>query len=78
MDKAEFRLERITKLLHELKYELERGWVEGDIDETITFEFVHPISRAIPDGVIRARFEARPTPGYLLSDQGPRLKLVKS
>jgi hypothetical protein len=78
-DPTNFRMERIEKLLHELRYEVERGMMERDIDETLTFKFYAPLSRAIPDGVVQCEFGTRPihrymmTPGYL----EPRLKVVK-
>lgn len=51
-DTTNFRMERIEKLLHELRYEVERGMLEKDIDETIGYRFYVPLSRAIPDGVV--------------------------
>lgn len=73
------RIEKITQLLHELKFELERGFIEGDIDETITFEFVHPNSRSIPGGSVYARFQTRPSihDGQTQKAGKPRLELVK-
>ena len=49
-DPTNFRTERIEKLLHELRYEIERGMLEHDIDETLAFQFYVPISRAILNG----------------------------
>lgn len=74
-----FRRERIEKLLYELRYEIERGMVEAEIDETLTFEFIVPISRSIPDGVVSCQFRTRPVPRYAVvgADLKPRLKLVK-
>ncbi len=43
-DPTNFRKERIEKLLHELRYEVERGMMEHDIDETLQFKFYVPIS----------------------------------
>ena len=78
-DKTNFRRERIEKLLHELRYEVERGMLEKDIDETIGFRFYVPICRAIPDGVVFCEFRTRPMPRHQmnLDDMGPRLKLIK-
>ncbi len=78
-DPTNFRKERIEKLLYELRYEVERGMLEGDIDETLQFRFHVPISRAIPDGVVFCRFETRPIPRHYMSpdDMQPRLRLVK-
>lgn len=62
-DPTNFRTERIEKLLHELRYEVERGMMEGDLkDETIYFRFYVPISRSIPDGVVMCEFHTRPIP----------------
>jgi hypothetical protein len=79
-DPTNFRRERIDRLLHELRYEVERGMLERDIDETISFRFYVPISNAIPDGVVFCEFRTRPIPRHMMSvnDLQPRLKLVKS
>lgn len=79
-DPTNFRRERIEKLLHELRYEVERGMLERDIDETMGFRFYVPLSQAIPDGVVFCEFRTRPVPRhYMLGDDlQPRLKLVKS
>ena len=73
------RKERIEKMLHELRYEIEVGMMQGDIDETLGFRFVVPTSRAIPDGVVVCEFRTRPTPrGYAGFDASePRLRVVK-
>lgn len=78
-DATNFRQERIEKLLHELRYEIERGMVQKEIDETISFRFYIPISSAIPDGVVFCEFRAQPMPRYHMApdDFEPRLKLVK-
>lgn len=79
VDATNFRRERIEKLLYELKYEIERGILQEEIDETILFQFLIPISRSIPDGIIHCQFSSRPMPPYGLTreDFQPRLKLVK-
>jgi len=78
-DKSNFRMERIQKLLHELRYEVERGMMENEIDETLGYRFYVPISRAIKDGVVMCEFRTRPVPRHYMSpdDLTPRLKLVK-
>lgn len=78
-DPTNFRQERIEKLLHELRYEVERGMMSGDIDETIGFRFYVPISKAIPDGVVFCEFRTRPVHRYEMNpaDLQPRLRLVK-
>ena len=79
VDKTNFRIERIDKLLHELRYEIERGMLEQDIDETIGFSFYVPLSRAIPGGVVHCQFRTRPIPRHLMELDAlePRLRLVK-
>jgi hypothetical protein len=78
-DPTNFRRERIEKLLHELRYEVERGMMERDIDEELGFRFYVPISQKIPDGVVFCEFRTRPIPRHAMSpdDLQPRLKIVK-
>ncbi len=78
-DKTNFRMERIEKLLHELRYEVSRGMMEADIDETIGFRFYVPVSKAIPDGVVFCEFRTRPIPRYQMhpGDLESRLRVVK-
>lgn len=75
------RLERIERLLQEIRYEVERGLLNREIDEEMTFRFVFPISQKIPDGVVVGEFRTRPTFRYNVSAQQifaePRLRLVK-
>jgi hypothetical protein len=79
-DPTNFRRERIEKLLHELRYEVERGMLERDIDEEMGFRFYVPISNKIPNGVVFCEFRTRPVPRVMMNpdDLQPRLKLVKS
>ena len=79
-DSTNFRRERIEKLLHELEYEVTRGMMEKDIDETIGFSFFVPISIRIPDGVVECQFRTRPIPRYAMPLdylEKPRLRIVK-
>lgn len=78
-DSTNFRQERIEKLLHELRYEVERGMMEGDIHETMGFRFYVPLSKVIPDGVVFCEFRTRPIPRHMmdLAAIQPRLRLVK-
>ena len=78
-DSSNYRHDRVERLLHELRYEIERGMMQGEIDETIGFQFYVPISKAIPDGVVFCEFRTRPVPRHYMSlgDLEPRLKLVK-
>jgi hypothetical protein len=78
-DPTNFRQERIEKLLHELRYEVERGMIEKDIGEEMGFRFYVPISNKIPDGVVFCEFHTRPIHrGQMHPDDiQPRLRLVK-
>ena len=78
-DPTNFRRERIEKLLHELRYEIERGMLEGDIEEELGLRFYVPISRAIKDGVVFCEFRTRPIPRWEVHPDWlqPRLRLVK-
>ena len=77
-DPTNFRQERIEKILHELRYEVTRGMMEGDIDETLGFRFVVGVSKSIPDGVVLCEFETRPTPVTIaMGALEPRLRVVK-
>ncbi len=77
---SEMRMQRITRLLRELEYEVGRGFMEAEIDEQISFRFVIPVSRQIVDGVVDCRFETRPIHRHSMMardlDLAPRLKLV--
>jgi hypothetical protein len=79
-DKGEptnFRLERIEKLLFELRYEIERGLFQREIAEEMLFQFVFPISQKIPGGCVAAEFRMRPMTYNMFSPGEPRLKVVK-
>ena len=76
---SNIRRERIERLLNELRYEVERGMLEHEIDEEMGFRFYVPLSRKIPDGVVFCEFRTRPIArhGMHPDDFGPRLKVVK-
>lgn len=78
-DPTGFRMERIDKLLQELRYEITRGMMEQEIDEHISFRFFVPRSVNIPDGVVQCEFRTRPAPRYNMGieDFEPRLRVVK-
>lgn len=79
-DPTGFRMERIEKLLHELRYEIERGMMEHEIDEEISYRFYVPVSRKVANGVVACRFETRPVPSYMVDPRDglqPRLRVVK-
>ena len=74
------RKERIERMLHELRYEVEIGMLQGDIDECIGFEFFVSTSKEIPNGVVHCSFRTRPmhrqhAMGYGYNE--PRLKIIK-
>lgn len=75
------RIDRVERLFKELRYELERGFMEGEIEESLRFEFVVPVSREIKEGAVHFLFESRPVHRYsilgssLISES--RLKVVK-
>lgn len=78
-DKDSYRWERIQRLLSELRYEVERGMMEREIDEQIGYRFIVPLSRSLPDGVVMCEFRTRPMPRYALNidDFQPKLKVIK-
>lgn len=59
--KVNIRMERIERLFDELRYEIERGMMEGEVDESIGYCWVLPISKRIPGGVVWCEFRSRPT-----------------
>lgn len=77
--KPNYRMERIERLLKELRYECERGMMDGEIDEQIGYRFYVPISKAIPDGVVFCEFRTRPVSHYYMhpDDMQPRLQIAK-
>lgn len=76
-DRTSFRRERIERLLNELRYEVERGIMENEIDEEIGFRFIVPISRKIPDGAVQCEFRTQPVPArQAFTDGPPRLRIV--
>ena len=74
-----YRKERIERLLEELRYEVTRGMMEGEVDETLTFNFIIPVSKQIPNGVVRCSFMTRPSIDIYATadDLSPRLRVVK-
>jgi len=77
----EMRMERINRLIHELRYELERGFMEGEIEESITWHHIIPVSREVTNGVVVCRLETRPVHrdsafGQQLETE-PRLRVVR-
>jgi hypothetical protein len=79
MNAPNYRMERISRLLKELEYEIRRGMMEGEVDESLVYRFFVPISKAIPNGVVHCEFSTRPRTRQYLSgeDLEPRLRVVK-
>lgn len=75
-----YRMERIERLFHELRYEITRGMMEREIDESLWYRFVVPMSSTLPAGIVLCEFRARPVPQYALcidDAHEPRLRVVK-
>lgn len=54
------RKERIFRLLRELEYELTRGVMENEIEEEMTWQYILPLCRSIPGGIVAMEFRMRP------------------
>lgn len=78
-DTPNVRFERVQRLLKELQYEITRGMLDDEIDETVGFRFYVPISKRIHDGVVFCEFRTRPIQRLMMSpdDLQPRLRIVK-
>lgn len=78
-DRTSYRQERIERLLHELRYEVERGMMEREIDEDLGFRFIVPISHKLKDGVVHCEFRTRPMHrgAFDINDLQPKLRIVK-
>lgn len=73
-----YRLERIERLLEDLKYEIIRGMMEGEVDETLTFQFHVPVSKRIKDGVVSCEFRSRPVHRANMNHEiTPKLRVIK-
>jgi hypothetical protein len=73
------RLERITRLLEELRYEIEVGMIQREIEEEMSYRFIVPLSKTAPDGVVFCEFRTEPTSRYALGgmELQPRLRIIK-
>lgn len=75
-----YRKERIERLLLELRYEVERGMVDREIEEQLSFVFIVPLSTAIPSGVVWCEFRTRPMLSYMVPSDylrdGPKLRVI--
>ena len=79
IDTKQHRINRIDTLLYELKYEVTRGIMEGDVEETMGYEFAVPVSHCLPGGVVLCEFRTRPVQHYILTPDThqPKLRIVK-
>lgn len=76
-DKPNYRMERIGRLLHELQYEVTRGVLEREIQESLAFQFTVPTSSEIKGGAVVCEFRTRPVPyGMGFYPEVPKLKVV--
>jgi hypothetical protein len=57
--KLNYRKERVERLLNELKYEVTRGIMEGELEEYLTFNFLIPRSK-LPTEMVRCEFRTAP------------------
>lgn len=79
--KTNYRQERIERLLNELRYEIERGMFEGEVDESLRMRWYVPQSKQLAGGVVFCEFRTRPIhiDSVLGTDIGakPALRVVK-
>jgi len=59
-EKVNVRKERIEQLLRQLQYEVVRGMMEREIDESLGFSFIVPRSVTFTSGVVYCEFRTRP------------------
>lgn len=73
-----YRKERIERLLDELRYEITRGMMEGDVEEQLVFGFYVPVSKVMREGVVWCEFRTRPVHrGMMNPQEKPKLTVVK-
>lgn len=81
VDMTSYRQERIERLLEELRYEVERGMMEREIDEQMVFTFFVPTSKEGRDWIVSCEFRTRPMPHYALPSkylvEGPKLRVIQ-
>lgn len=74
----DMRKRRIERLLQELEYEITRGMMEGEIDETMGYRFIVPVSKVLKDGVVACQFTTRPVLSYSIDLRKPGLQIVRN
>lgn len=79
IDTKQHRINRIDTLLYELQYEITRGMMENDIDESLLYQFAVPVSRRLPGGVVFCELRTRPVLHYIVPPdvQQPKLRVIK-
>ena len=77
MSENNFREERIEKLLRELRYEIERGLAEREIEEEMHFQFIFPRSQRIPNGLVFCQFRMRPITNFDAMAMNPEMLVPK-
>ena len=74
--KGNYRLERVNRLLHELRYEVTRAVMERDLEELFS-EFFIPINFHNQYKTVRCRFEVSAHTGFGGYEKHVGLKVVK-
>jgi len=77
-----YRMERIERLLVELRYEIERGMIEREIPEQLEYRFIVPLSAVVKDGVVFCQFRTEPTERFFVvagekDYVEPRLRVIE-
>lgn len=74
-----YRMDRIQRLLDDLKREVEIGFVQREIDETLMLRWLVPVSSAIPGGAVFCEFRTQPIPfaqAAMMAGSRPNIRLV--
>lgn len=74
--KTNYRLQRISRLLHELEYEVTRGLMEREVEE-LGFQFFVPINFHNQYKTVKCSFEITAHTGFGDYEKHTGLKVVK-
>jgi hypothetical protein len=78
-DDSQYRKARIERLLQELEYEITRGMMNREIEETMGYRFVVPVSNVLKNGVVACQFSTRPVLGASIGPDFKRgLQIVRA
>lgn len=79
MTDVNYRMERIERLLNELRYEIEIGMLQGEIEESLGMNWIIPTSKTIPKGIVMCQFKTYPSPVHTSFDLAhtSHLRVVK-